>query len=91
MAVPLIYNSCLSDEALEAAVEDYRQVKEAQEEQAKQKADWQDGYDQRKAAAAADNQPFDEEEKVWDVLETAPFQTQEEKYVVCLDTMGQDR
>ena len=42
MAVPLVYNSCLSDEALEAAVEDYKQVKEAQEEQAKQKTEYEE-------------------------------------------------
>ena len=91
MAVPLVYNSCLSDEALEAAVEDYKQVKEAQEEQAKQRAEYEDALEQRKAAAQANNEAFEEEEKVWDVLEFAPFQTKEEKYVVCLDTMGQDR
>ena len=75
MAVPLVYNSCLSDEALEAAVEDYKQVKEAQEEQAKQKAEYEEQYEQRKSAAQANNEAFEEEEKVWDVLEFAPFQT----------------
>ena len=28
---------------------------------------------------------------MWEDLDFAPFKTHEEKYVVCLDTMGQDR
>ena len=40
MAVPLVYNSCLFNEALEEAIEDYQVVSKEMEEQAKQKAEW---------------------------------------------------
>jgi hypothetical protein len=33
----------------------------------------------------------DEEEKVWEVIEEEPFATFEEKFVVSVDTLGQDR
>ena len=32
MAVPLVYNSCLTDEALEAAVENYKEISDSREE-----------------------------------------------------------
>ena len=38
MAIPLVYNSCLFNEALEEAVEDYQVVSKEKEEQAVQKA-----------------------------------------------------
>lgn len=91
MAVPLVYNSCLTDEALEAAVENYSEISAAKEEQNKQRTEYEESFETRKQAALANGDPFDEEEKVWEELEYAPFKTHEEKYVVCLDTLGQDR
>lgn len=41
MAVPLIYNSCLSDEALEALVTDTMAVNIQKEEQAKEREIWE--------------------------------------------------
>jgi len=40
MAIPLVYNSCLFNEALEEAVEDYQVVSKEKEEQDKQKAEF---------------------------------------------------
>jgi len=37
------------------------------------------------------NETYDEEEKEWEVIESSPYQTFEEKWIVCIDTMGQDR
>ena len=34
---------------------------------------------------------YEEDEQDWEVIEYAPFRTKKEEYVVCLDTMGQDR
>ena len=42
MAVPLVYNSCLTNEALEEAIEDYQVISKELEEQAKQKAEWEE-------------------------------------------------
>jgi hypothetical protein len=45
----------------------------------------------KREAAQANNEPFEEEVREWPEFETAPFLTFEQKFVVCLDTMGQDR
>ncbi len=36
-------------------------------------------------------EPFEPEPKDWEVIEEKPFDTIEEQYVVCIDTLGQDR
>ena len=91
MAVPLVYNSCLYDEALEAAVDNAKTITEQREVQAREKQEYDEQLEAKVAAAQANNETLEEEEKVWESLEFAPFQTQEEKYVICFDTMGQDR
>ena len=91
MAVPLVYNSCLFDEALESAVEDAKTITEQREVQARERQEYEEQLEAKVAAAQANNETLEEEEKVWDALEFAPFKTQEEKYVICFDTMGQDR
>ena len=91
MAVPLVYSSCLYDEALEAAVDNAKTITEQREVQSREKQEYDEQLEAKVAAAQANNETLEEEEKVWESLEFAPFQTQEEKYVICFDTMGQDR
>ena len=87
MAVPLVYNSCLFNDALEEAVEDYMTVSKEKEEQDKQKQDFNDAKQSKLDAGEA----FEEEEPEWKGIEFAPFKTFKEEYVICLDTLGQDR
>lgn len=46
---------------------------------------------QREDAAKQAGEPFEKEEREWPVIEYADFISNEQKFVVCLDTMGQDR
>lgn len=91
MAVPLVYNSCLTNEALEDAIEDYTVISKEIEEQAKQKAE----YDAQQAEVMAQkqeaNEPYEEEPPEWKDIKYAPFKTFKEEYIICLDTLGQDR
>jgi hypothetical protein len=48
MAVPLIYDTCLSDVALDAAVEDFNAVMIANDAINKEKAAYMEEYDNRK-------------------------------------------
>lgn len=48
-------------------------------------------YENRKGEAARSGDPFDEEEKEFPLEEVKPFQSSDEKFVICLDTLGQDR
>lgn len=40
---------------------------------------------------AAEGEAFKSEEKVWEEIKTQPFKSRPIKFVVCLNTMGQDR
>jgi len=51
MAVPLVYLSCLSDEALEAAVTNYQEVSVQKQELQKEIDQWEDEQAQRKQQA----------------------------------------
>ncbi len=41
--------------------------------------------------AERNGQVFEGEKKVWETLEEKPYITKKKSYVVCLDTLGQDR
>lgn len=87
----MCYQSCLSDEALDIAVADYLDVLKRQEEQAREKQEYLEGFNARKEQAQNAGEPFEEEERQWEEIEARPFSSFEEKYVVMLDTLGQDR
>jgi len=91
MAVPLVYNSCLSDEALDAMVADSITVYQQRDEQAKEREVFENEQQQRKESAQATGEPFEPEEKEWPEIPLQPPITSEVKFVVCLDTLGQDR
>jgi hypothetical protein len=88
MAVPLIYQSCLSDEALEAAVADYQDVTARKAELQKEVDQHEEEQAARKDAAEQSGEQFEAEERDCPVIEFADFICQEQKFVVCLDTMG---
>lgn len=87
MAVPLVYNSCLFNEALEEAVEDYQVVSKEREEQDKLKTEKEEQLAQAKDGEGA----AEEDDTEWKEIDFAPFKTFKEQYVLCLDTLGQDR
>lgn len=91
MAVPLVYNSCLFDDSLEQAVADLIDVTQRREAQSKEQTEYYEGFNSRKEAAVNNNEPFEEEERQWEVIETKPFASVESQWVVMLDTLGQDR
>ena len=68
MAVPLVYNSCLSDECLETFVQDTQAYNQAMEEHHKEVETYEAEVTARREAAEANNEPFDEEEKEWDEI-----------------------
>ena len=40
---------------------------------------------------AESGEQFEEDEQEWKEIEFAPFKTFKEEYIICLDTLGQDR
>lgn len=88
MAVPLIYKSCLFDDALSEAVANWQDVKARQEQQELDKENFETQQLLAKDAALAANQEFEPEERVWEEIKIDEFKTEDQKFVVCLDTMG---
>ena len=91
MAVPLEYESCLSAAALDAAVADSLQLRKAREEQEKLKLEWEEDQEKIRDEKERAGEVYVPEPKEWDKLEEKPFITKKKSYVVCLDTLGQDR
>ena len=92
MAIPLIYQSCLFDDALNDAVTDFIDITVKKGEQDVQREAWENEQEMKKQEAINNgNNEFEPEEKEWAAIDCAPYKTEEKKYVVCLDTMGQDR
>jgi len=75
MAVPLIYNSCLFNEALEEAIEDYLVISKEKEEQDRQKAEWMEQMNQKRIQMQESGDTFEEDEMEWKLIEFAPFKT----------------
>lgn len=91
MAVPLEYKSCLSDNALEQAVQDYLGLERAKEDQEKSKVEWEDEQARIREEKEKANEVYEPEEKEWEPLVEQAFASKKKRFVVCLDTLGQDR
>lgn len=60
----------------------------------KKREEWQQDVDQNRDAAVKDGGTFEEPEMPEDIkddIKTQPYTCAEKKYIVCLDTLGQDR
>jgi len=97
LAIKLEYDSCLNEEAYDAAVENYIEVDQLNNNQEEEKKAWEEEQaEQAKARKEAleegeEEVPFTPEEKDWTPYEYAVFQTQKVQFALCLNTMGQDR
>ncbi len=88
MAIPLVYKSCLFDEALNEAVTNFQEVSVKIAQQEQEIEAWENQQNQARDAVGAN---YVEEVREWPLIKLDEFRTEEMKYVVCLDTMGQDR
>ena len=91
MAMKLEYSSCLFEEAYEAAVVNYTEVNEQIKAQEQEKKDWEDEQREKEDASEQEGGDQPAEEKEWEVFEYAPFKTSKKQFVVCINTLGQDR
>ena len=91
MAVPLVYKSCLSVDSFQKAFDDLTTYNEAVAKQEEEKAEHEASQAALKADAEAAGADFTHEDRTWDPITLPPIKTEDKKYVICLDTMGQDR
>lgn len=95
LAIRLEYESCLFEESLDAAVVDYIDVRARQKEQEDEKRSF---FDKAKQGAEEDgdaDQTMNSEalssSRKWDEIKPKAFKTKKVQFVVCLNTLGQDR
>ena len=97
MAIPLIYDSCRTTEALDLAVDDFINVERQKSEIERVIEKGQDPLDFAGAdyhfliKKRGDIDWLDYEQQKLQNLKLAPFRTVQKEYVLCLDTMGQER
>jgi len=90
MSVPIIYDSCLSDEALDSAITDYLKVTAENERLERELAAHQADQQAKLDAAVAAGDTYVVEEKEIEKLDFQPFNCVQKKFLICFDTMGQD-
>lgn len=98
MAVPLVYNSCLSESALDNAVADFLDVQKRKDDQERVKSEWEDEKQREReekertgGAGAEGAGGYESTQREWEEITEKPYDTEQEQYVVCLDVLGQDR
>lgn len=88
MAVPLEYNSCLTEKALDQSIVDYNAFVKAVQEQERAKKEWDEETERIKEEKEKAGESFIVEERAWPAIEESPFLTKTKKFIVGLDTLG---
>jgi hypothetical protein len=91
MAIPFVYKSCLSESSLDSALLDYIEVLKRNEVQDAEIAEWNEEQEAVKEDKLKAGEKFYPEDKEWEDIKTNSFMTSDEKFVLCIDTLGQDR
>lgn len=77
--------------ALDAAVDNYSDVNEKKKELENEKKAWDEEQEEIRKEKEAAGEPFEPEVRNWPNYSYQPFKNQKEQFVICLNTMGQDR
>ena len=91
LAILFSYQSCQEEESLEGAYEDYVACQHKREEQEKEKAEWAEKVQEEREEKEKEGEAYEEPAKEWEEIKEATYKTHAVQYVVCLDTLGQDR
>lgn len=98
LAIPLVWNSSLSEQAFDAGVEERLKFKRISLEQEKEKEAKEAKFQEDLRDKQEVNEPTEELEaeyenwkNAFENVQEAPFQTVKKEYVVSMDTLGQDR
>lgn len=91
LAIKLEYESCLFEQALDAGVIDQLAVNERLSRQHDEKQAFEQSQQILREQVEAEGETFKPEVREWEVIETKPYLTKKSTFVVCINTMGQDR
>lgn len=91
LAIKMEYESCLFEGAFDAAVLDFQEVAHRIVEQEREKKEYEEQQNEARQEREEAGEAFVAEPREWPEIAHAPFKTKTVTYVVCLNTMGQDR
>lgn len=91
MCIPLVYNSCLFEDSVDSALTDFISKQKERDAQDAERKEWEEAQEEAKEAAVKAGEAFEPEEKEWVEIANEDFAVQAQKFVVCIDTLGQDR
>ena len=90
-AIRLEYNSCLFEDSFNEGVKDYMSMKQRLLDQEEAKRQHDDNQNDLQQQADANGDEFVHDPGNWPSIDPKPFKTQKVTFVVCLNTLGQDR
>mgnify|MGYP006091378023 CR=1 FL=1 len=91
LAIKMEYQTCLYEEALDSAVNNYIDVAKYMKEIEEEKLEYENEQAEAKKEALDNGEPWTPEARDWPEPKYAAFKTAKVQFVVCLNTMGQDR
>lgn len=78
MAIKLEYNSCLFEEAFDAAVVNYIDVNNTKKELEQEQKEWRENQEEIKKEKLAAGESYEIEERDWPTFSYAKFKTRKE-------------
>ena len=94
MAIKLVYDSCLFEEALDDAIREKTEYEQKVKEQEAEKKAWEEEQEKIKEEMkekAPESEQQVPEVKEWEKITMKDFIVEEKTFVIGLDTLGQDR
>ena len=91
LAVELKYDSCLNESSFDQAYKEYQECIEKHKEQEAEIKEFEEAQQEEKDNKESAGEPYKKPEKKWPEISPPSYRTEESLFVVCLDTMGQDR
>lgn len=91
LAIQLEYSSCMFEEAFDAAIENYNLVNLQRKNQEREMKEFDDQQAEMEEEKKEAGEEYVREQKEWKQFNFAEFKTRQKQFVVCLNTMGQDR
>jgi hypothetical protein len=91
LAIPMVYKSCLSVSSYTQAVDEYNEYITKKKKQEHEKSVFEEQQAQLQIEKIGAGEAFVPEVREWEKIVEPPIKTDLKKFVVCLDTMGQDR
>jgi hypothetical protein len=91
LAVELKYDHCTNEASFDQAYRDYLATQEKILDQKIERQEFYKEQEENRRQKDEDGEAFQPEEREWEQISEPAYQTELKKYVICVDTMGQDR